>query len=245
MSLADASLLVAGMGLGVVATLSVFVGRLRRDGPEPAARPDARLHALRHELRTPLASVTALTAALDSGLADPAAAIDGERRRELARLAHWQAEHMVTLVDGGSAHGPDGHRPLDQVVTAAAVAAGVPRNRCVTRLAEQVVDLAVRRQVVQQLLTNLLENAVRHGPAEGPVFLSARLDDGELVLRVADTGSPTAALRRALAGETSGLGLSIVRSLLAEAGGRLVLRTDEPGVVLEARMPACDRTGGG
>jgi two-component system sensor histidine kinase BaeS/two-component system sensor histidine kinase KdpD len=237
-SLADASLVVAGMGVGAVGTLWAFLRRPgRRGAPEPAGGPEVSVHALRHELRTPLASVAALTAALDTDLAGPGTSLDEERRRELARLARWQAEHMATIVNGASAHPADGHRALDLVCTAAALAAGVPRARCVTRLDCRVARLPVRPDLVQRLLTNLLENAVRHGPADGAVWLTAWCDGDELVLRVADAGRVTAELRRAVAGRAPGLGLRIVRSLLAEAGGRLALRADEPGVVLEVRLP--------
>jgi signal transduction histidine kinase len=82
-------LLAAGLGAGAGVALSVVLVVTRR-----AARDaEVGLHRLRHELRTPLASVTALTAALDGG-----SALDGDERRELARLAHWQAEHMADLV---------------------------------------------------------------------------------------------------------------------------------------------------
>jgi signal transduction histidine kinase len=69
------------------------------------------------------------------------------------------------------------------------------------------------------------------------VGLAAWRDGDELVLRVADTGRVTSELRRALTGRAPGLGLRIVLSLLAEDGGRLELRADEPGVVLEVRLP--------
>jgi two-component system OmpR family sensor kinase len=237
-SLADAWLVVAGMGVGAVVTLSVLLRHPRRRGvPQLAYAPEVSVRALRHELRTPLASVSALTAALHSGLAEPDAALDGEGRRELARLAHWQAEHMATLVNGASARSRDGRRALDLVCTAAAVAAGLPRARCVIRLEPQVAELPVRTDLVQRLLTNLLENAVRHGPVDGTVRLTGWRDGDTLVLRVADAGHATAELRRSLAGRGTGLGLGIVRSLVAEAGGRLELCTGERGVVVEVRLP--------
>jgi signal transduction histidine kinase len=127
-------------------------------------------------------------------------------------------------------------------VTAAAVAAGVPRARLDLDLAADVVTLPVHRRTVQQLLTNLLENAVRHGPDGGTVRLAACLDGDVLVLQVADGGRPTSALRRALAGRTDGLGLRIVRSVVADIGGSLHLRNVPAAVVLEVRLPGYGQT---
>jgi two-component system OmpR family sensor kinase len=222
--------------LGAVVSAALTVAR------RAASEPEVQLHRLRHELRTPLASVTALTAALDGG-----SGLDGDARRELARLAHWQAQHMADLVEGSeAARRKPGHRPLAEVVTAATVAAGLPRTRLCLALGPDVAALPVCRRPVQQIVTNLVENAVRHGPADGPVRVAACLDGDVLVLRVADDGHPTPALRRALDGRSTGLGLDIVRSLLAEAGGSLRLDPGSGGVVLEARLPGYGRaTAGG
>jgi signal transduction histidine kinase len=225
------------VGRVAAGVLSAAAAVARRTAPDQ----EESLRRLRHELRTPLASVTALTAALDEGTA-----LDGDERRELARLAHWQAEHMADLVNGPAAavRGPR-QRRLAEVVTAASVAAGVPRTRLEVRLDPAVAALPVCRRTVQQVLTNLLENAVRHGPADGAVRVTGRLDGDVLVLGVADAGRPTEALRQALQGHGHGLGVRIVQGLVAETEGSLRLAQPADRVVLEARLPGYGGTGAG
>ncbi len=92
---------------------------------------------------------------------------------------------------------------------------------------------------------NLVENALKHGAPDHPVHVvvenegtvrvrnAGRLVDGEELVRL---GQPF--VRGATTADGSGLGLSIARSILDQAGGKLVLSSPVPGAVdgFEAAM---------
>ena len=86
---------------------------------------------------------------------------------------------------------------------------------------------------VRQIVFNLVSNAVKFTPAEGRVDVSARLDDGQVEIAVADTGPGIAPdeletifeeFKQATDGkraEGTGLGLPLSRKLVELHGGRL------------------------
>jgi signal transduction histidine kinase len=93
---------------------------------------------------------------------------------------------------------------------------------------------------VRQVVFNLVSNAVKFTPADGTVDVSARADDGRVVIEVADTGpgiatedfetifeefEQTSEGRKA---EGTGLGLPLSRRLVELHGGRLWVES-EPG----------------
>ena len=103
---------------------------------------------------------------------------------------------------------------------------------------------------VRQIVFNLVSNAVKFTPAEGRVDLSARLDDGQVEIAVADTGPGIAAdeletifeeFRQATDGkraEGTGLGLPLSRKLVELHGGRLwVERTAGNGSTFRFTLP--------
>jgi two-component system CheB/CheR fusion protein len=110
---------------------------------------------------------------------------------------------------------------------------------------------------LQQIQVNLLSNAAKYTPEGGLVVLSVGREDGSAVLRVRDDGvgipphmldsvfelfvQSTRTLDRAAGG--LGVGLTLVRSLVALHGGTVVARSEGEGRGSEfvVRLPLTDR----
>jgi signal transduction histidine kinase len=116
---------------------------------------------------------------------------------------------------------------------------------------ESELVVEVDRSRMRQVLANLLDNAVKYTPAGGHVTITATRNGPDAVLTLADTGVgiPPAELPRIwdrlYRGDKSrstrglGLGLSLVRAIVAAHGGRVdVQSTPGAGSTFELRLPA-------
>jgi two-component system sensor histidine kinase BaeS len=140
------------------------------------------------------------------------------------------ARHQATLEERGVAFGRD-------IAPGAATVLGDERR-------------------LEQVLQNLVANAVRHTPRGGRIALRATADGGDVVLVVEDSGPGIPAehlphvfdrfyrvdsARNAQSGG-SGLGLSIVRAVVEQHGGRVSAGNGPMGGArFELRLPAGDR----
>ncbi|MCA2998507.1 MAG: sensor histidine kinase [Burkholderiales bacterium] len=84
---------------------------------------------------------------------------------------------------------------------------------------------------LRQVIANLLANAIRHTPNGGCVSVSAGKNSGQAFIRIDDTGpgighdQPTVDY----IGRNAGIGLRVVRSLLASMGGAINTEPNEDG----------------
>jgi len=103
---------------------------------------------------------------------------------------------------------------------------------------------------IQQFASNLLSNALRHGSSSHPVYFSAHIDDADLVIQVANRGTPIPpeSLARifepfwrhsmSASREGLGLGLHICAQIVRAYAGRLdVDSTAASGTRFTARIP--------
>jgi signal transduction histidine kinase len=95
------------------------------------------------------------------------------------------------------------------------------------------IQITADERRVRQVVFNLLSNAIKFTPAEGRIDVSARLEDGQVAIDVADTGPGIAAqdletifeefeqTSEGKQAEGTGLGLPLSRKLAELHGGRL------------------------
>ncbi len=250
------------------------LGRLAAAVNEMAARVQASITQLRdtdrlrrelvanvgHDLRTPLA---ALRATLDEaerhagqGRDDDVAADLAAARRQAEGAADLVADLFeLSILDRPQALRP-GPVPVGELVRDVAArharafeSAGV-RFEVEVAPGLPVVEADGARLV--RALSNLLDNARRHTPADGTVTLAARVDAGQILLTVADTGEGIDA--EALAhvferyyrgdgprtrGTGTGLGLAITKAVAEAHGGTLAVEsTRGHGATFRLSVPA-------
>lgn len=207
-----------------------------------------------HELRTPLA---AMRTAIDVTLAKP-----GRTQRQLEDMAvrvRRSTEHAQRTVDAlltltVSEQGHPGAEELDLMALAEDAleqAADSIRQRGLTLKADlEPARISGDEHLLRRMVWNLVDNAVQHNSSAGWMRLSTGTTDGIAFLRIANSGEaiPDSAVgtlaepfyrQAGRAGDGGfGLGLSIVRSVIAAHGAELtVANPAEGGLDIVVRMP--------
>jgi signal transduction histidine kinase len=211
-----------------------------------------------HDLRAPLASIRAMIEAMEDGVVtDPATVSDYHQRIRLQvdRLARMVGDlfELSRITTGALDLHPEAV-DLRAVVHEVAIANDSLALSLDVRLVMEVsgrpVVTADHRHLVR-VLTNLVGNGLRHTRAGGRVAVSGTVDHGVVVLSVRDEcgGIPEADLahvfdtgyrgepaRTPRAGSGTGLGLTIVRSLVEAYGGAIAVRNVSGGCVFDVRL---------
>ncbi|WP_406335510.1 sensor histidine kinase [Streptomyces sp. NBC_00203] len=220
------------------------------------AQRKAMVSDIAHELRTPLTNIRGWLEVTRDGIVDP--------DPELLASLHEEAVLLQRVIDdlqdlaAADAGALGLHREevradelLEQVAAAHRVGTEAAGIRLLTRVdGSPWLDADPVR--MRQALGNLVSNATRHTPSGGTITLSARSQDGQVVLEVADTGSGIAPedlpsvfdrfwraeKSRSRRTGGSGLGLPIVRQLVAAHGGTVTVTSDlGAGSVFTLRLP--------
>ena len=211
---------------------------------------DQFLAMLAHELRNPLAPITTAAQLLQRGTLTP------ERARQASDIIVRQAEHMTDLVNDlldvsrvtrglaeiekedldvtGIVHGAvEQVRPL----------LDMKRHELKLELWDQPLHVSGDRTRLVQVVSNILNNAAKYTPSGGRITLKAGSEDGEAVIAVCDNGQGiepqmlpyifdlfTQAERTPDRSQGGlGIGLALVKSLVALHGGRVAAYSDGPG----------------
>jgi len=208
-----------------------------------------------HEFKTPLTTIRGTVELLEDHLDEMSVE---ERRRFLKNLreASDHLERLVSrLLDQARA---DVAEPGDELTDAAMAldeTVSIQRESGLSVTVDRDTEIGHVRmapETFREILGNLMENARLHGGDDVRVCLSPRIDRSPglatLVMTVADDGpgiseanaprifTPFFTTARARGG--SGLGLSIVRSLLEAHGGTIELEPGSPGAVFTLRLPS-------
>lgn len=200
--------------------------------------------ALSHELRTPLAVLRGHAELLSRAASSAAAAQVMLRQIEdlhrllsdlldMARLESIEA----TLVREDVAL----DAVMDEMIERFGAAAW--RQGVVLRAAPTSERLLVARadaRWLRQIVANLLSNAIRHTPPGGLVTLAAQRRGQQVRLIIEDTGNglDAARVQHDPADRPAGIGLRVVRRLIAAMRGHLILEaTDEGGTRATVQLP--------
>ncbi len=223
-------------------------------------RKDEFLAVLAHELRNPLAPIRNWVTVLRDGCADPT------RQKEALEVIDRQLNRLTRLVDDllDAARISEGklriHAEHFELAPAVVAAVQVVEHEIARRGHRLRVELPSEALLIEadptrfeQILVNLLGNAARYTEVAGEISVSARAEGRELVLSVKDTGIgiPTEMLSNIFEPYTQidaswrrhhgglGVGLAVVRSLVAMHGGVVEARSEglNRGSEFIARMP--------
>jgi two-component system sensor histidine kinase KdpD len=197
------------------------------------------LNSISHEIRTPLAVIQTATTNMDefggSDLSPTQKAMVSEIQEAIERLNRLVGKVLdMTRLESGHI------KPkfdLSEVSELVLMAEGETRKELMRHKVTMEIapDLPLMRmdfELMLNALTNLLSNAASHTPAGTEVQLSAKVEDGAMLLIVADRGPgiPPASLPhlfekfyRAPNARTggTGLGLSLVKGFVEAHGGQV------------------------
>ncbi|MFC4071355.1 sensor histidine kinase [Actinoplanes subglobosus] len=210
-----------------------------------------------HELRTPLSNLRGYLEGLADGVIEPSPELFASLHEEtLLQRRILDDLQVLALAEAGELGYDPVPLDLSELTEMAATAHRVVAGNAgidVVVDAPEPVEVCADPDRMRQVVGNLMSNAIRYTDAGGRVELSVSRDGPDAILTVHDTGvgmnadevarvfdrfwRADPARQRATGG--SGLGLTIVRRIVADQGGD-VTATSEPGLgtTFTVRLPA-------
>jgi signal transduction histidine kinase/ActR/RegA family two-component response regulator len=221
---------------------------------------DQFLAMLAHELRNPLAPITTAAQLLQRGSLDP------QRARHASDIIVRQAEHMTDLVNDlldvsrvtrGLAEIEKEDLDVAGVVNGAIEQVrpllDMKRHELRVEQWQQPLYVSGDRTRLVQVISNILNNAAKYTPSGGRIALRVSSEGGEAVIAVSDNGQGiepqvlpyifdlfTQAERTPDRSQGGlGIGLALVKSLVALHGGRVAAFSEGPnkGSEFVIRLP--------
>ena len=226
----------------------VAIGLERARAQEAAGRAEAArqsdelkstlLDAIAHEFKTPLTTIKASTTALLSPRPPKP-----EQQREYITLMDEEADRLSGLVSEAiqmaRIEAGQVRLQLEETHIAELLEAVLTKMKSVLEDRPITIDIAphlppvmIDREMMEMTVRQLLDNALKYSPAGTPLTLSAALENGQVVTRVADRGPGIAQselsrifgkfyrakdLRNQVPG--AGLGLAIARAVVTAHAG--------------------------
>jgi signal transduction histidine kinase len=203
-------------------------------GTERAAAAD-----LQHRLRTP---VTALRAEISSMRHEPSVRRLDAGLDELTRTIDEIIREAAQPTRRGIGVRSDFLETVRNRVSFWSVLAEDQRRTMTIAIDRGHVSVAVLASDIGAVVDALIDNVFSHTPEGTPFRVEVRREAGSVVLAVRDTGhgfSHVDIVRGASGTGSTGLGLDIVRKIVAGAGGTMMKRTDA-GAHVEIRIPCTE-----
>ncbi|UQV47084.1 sensor histidine kinase [Janthinobacterium lividum] len=244
---------------GELAALVDNINALLQRVDASAARERSFIADATHELRTPLAAMRVNVEALQGQAHDARQQelLDGilNSGNRAARLVGQLLQLTRSEVQAGGGELPR-RQALDTLLQdRLAALSGLAQAGDIELELQASVSLSVpgQRESLVSLIDNLVENAIKYSPRGSSVTVSLHAERGQAVLHVADQGPGIApslyervfdrffrAPQQAQPG--SGLGLSIVASVVRQHGGTIQLHSGNGGLglLVEVRLPLAE-----
>ena len=209
-----------------------------------------------HELRTPLTSLRGYTEALADGVVEPTP--------EMLRTVHGEIERLTRLIEALDRVARDQHATISRaraevdlgelVRRSLALVEPQLRSRAIHVRLEESADvpaLMADPDGIGQVLTNLVDNAARYTDDGGEITVQLRREGPSLVCAIANTGAPIPPdelpliwerlhrvdRSRSRATGGAGIGLAVVRQIVADHGGEVGATSGEGRTRIWFRLP--------
>lgn len=206
-----------------------------------------------HELRTPLTILRGTTEALVDEVLTPDVDTLASLHDEVLRLSQLVGDlEVLASAEAASLHLEAGPVDLADVARATLDLARASATAAELELRSELEPAPVMGDDgrLRQVTMNLVANALRYTPAGGTITVRTRVERGQATLTVLDTGPGIHEqdlprlferfYRGRVAGDMagSGIGLAVVKELLAAHGGTIeASNRDEGGAAFTARLP--------
>jgi len=218
-----------------------------------------------HELRTPLTAVKGFISLLGMSrygdMTKKQKQIVGKALASCVRLSKLVDNLLLVarIEESKSAYNPQ-LLDIDEIIKQVVQELAGEADRCGIKLmalpsARKLPPISGDREKMEQIITNLVGNAIKYTPEGGQVFIETRLKQGEIELKVIDTGVGIAESdlsklfhkfqrirnNRSVGVGGSGLGLVIVKSFAEMHGGRVSVNSIEgQGSTFTLILPAAN-----
>lgn len=210
-----------------------------------------------HELRTPLTSLRGYTELYRSGITDDVDLVLSKIDAESSRMSYLVEDLLaLTRAEGSRLE----IRTVDVLelslsVASSARAAFTGRSINVANNTSGVPVVYGDPSRLHQIILNLITNGLRHGGEDAKVTIALEKDNGDVLVKVIDTGrgmDPEVSshiFERFYREDTSrtrdtggsGLGLAIVKSLVEQHGGSIDVESElGVGSTFTVRLPAAE-----
>lgn len=209
------------------------------------------LRAISHDLRTPLTSIygssSTLISKYDALPKEQQLKLLGEIQEDSEWLIRMVENLLsVTRIDDSKVEVVKTPTVLDELIDSVLMKFSKkhPRQKVITRIPDDFVDIPMDSILIEQVLLNLLENAVFHAKGMTELSLSVSLVENQAVFEVADNGCgiPEDALQKIFTGNyektaapvdgtrsNMGIGLSVCAAIIKAHGSEIFAENRESG----------------